>query len=282
MESVFGKAADFKHESALTRGRISFFLLLLVILFCLWPELRLSPSGLQFSFKQSVGSMLGVEGYPRLTELAIIAFFCTTLWYTLGNLGKIGLYKYIIALSFLVIGIRLIHYSQFDVLRSGFISPMMLLCGCISLPMNKRRSDNIYFFMIVSVLASSLIPASAGSESIAFACYRTLRCDGYYHWLQVPGVRPRIPISVCLSANGAFSCMGVYSWKTPTMATVYHILCVGYVIYCFNSNWSADWLYCWGPITHICFVQTRCIERNTRYCNFCFINEWDSSCDWLR
>ena len=157
MESVLETATDFEHETPLTKGRISSFFLLLVILFCLWPELRLSPSGLQFSFKQSAGSMQAVEGYPRLTELAIIAFFCTSLWYTLLNLGKIGLYKYIAALSFFVISIRVFHYSQFDILRSGFISPMMLLCGCISLPMNKRRADNIYFFIIVSVLISSLI-----------------------------------------------------------------------------------------------------------------------------
>ncbi len=98
-----------------------------------------------------------MQGYPRLTELAIIGFFCTTLWYTLGNLVRIRLYRYIIALIFFVVSIRLIHYSQFDVLRSAFISPMMLLCGCISLPMDKRRSDNIYLFMIVSILASSLI-----------------------------------------------------------------------------------------------------------------------------
>ncbi len=157
MESVLGTSADFEDETALTRGRVALLCLLFVILFCIWPELRLSPGGLQFSFKQYEGSVGAVKGYPRLVELAIIAFFLTTLSYTLANLGKIGLYKYIVVLSFLVIGIRLFYYSQFDVLRSSFISPMMLLCGCVSLPMNRRRADKIYLFIMVSMLISSMV-----------------------------------------------------------------------------------------------------------------------------
>lgn len=128
-------------------------LIIILVVLCGWPELRLSTGGLVYT-QFSEGMTVSIKGYPRAIELITVLLFFLSIPTILKNILNEKYLLIFIGCLIMIALVRVYHGTWFDDLRAGIIIPMLAFLAVNSYPLGVKKFKTILVIIQLATISS--------------------------------------------------------------------------------------------------------------------------------